>query len=144
MEKFTHLTRAFRMLIVIFLAFTMLSISTPASAGTITVDPGGGGDYTTIQDAINNATPGDTISISAGLYVENIMIDRHVKLIGAGSDADSASNTIITPFDPMTTVDIAASGISAADPLLLQDIRINYLKGNGTGKAAGICVSCKA
>ncbi len=48
----------------------------------IYVDPAGGGDYTTIQEAINAATPGDTIKVAPGTYLENLVIDKAVGLIG--------------------------------------------------------------
>ena len=41
--------------------------------------------YTTIQDAIDGAAPGDTITIAAGKYVENIVVDKPVTLEGAGN-----------------------------------------------------------
>lgn len=47
-------------------------------------------DYSTIQAAINAAINGDTISVSAGTYNENIIIDKSIKLIG-----ESVGNTII-------------------------------------------------
>ncbi len=59
--------------------------NTTVSAATIIVDQGSGGDYTTIQAAINAAIPGDTIYIWAGTYPENIVVNKQVTLIGNGT-----------------------------------------------------------
>jgi parallel beta-helix repeat protein len=54
---------------------------------TITVDAGGGADYTTIQAAIVSASAGDTIEVSAGTYTENINFNgKNISVIGAGPD----------------------------------------------------------
>lgn len=39
-------------------------------------------DFGTIQEAINNATLGDTISVSSGLYYERVIINKTVTLVG--------------------------------------------------------------
>ncbi len=44
------------------------------------------GDYSTIQAAIDAAGSGDTVSVAAGRYVENITIMEGIAVIGAGSD----------------------------------------------------------
>ncbi|MBN1920935.1 MAG: tandem-95 repeat protein [Anaerolineae bacterium] len=64
------------------------SLGVAATRAACTVDPGGGGDYTTIQDAINDTTC-DTITIAAGEYPESIVISRDVTLTGADAETTS-------------------------------------------------------
>ncbi len=52
----------------------------------ITVNDDGGADYNKIQDAINNATIGNTIYVWAGTYYENIIINKSITLIGNGTE----------------------------------------------------------
>jgi len=52
--------------------------------GTIIVNASGGGDYTHIQWAIDNATNGDEIHVMDGTYYENIIINKSISLIGTG------------------------------------------------------------
>ncbi|MEM6666004.1 MAG: hypothetical protein AAF638_06330, partial [Pseudomonadota bacterium] len=51
---------------------------------TFIVDAGGSGDFTTIQDAINAAAAGDTISILAGTYA-GASIDKGLTIVGDGA-----------------------------------------------------------
>ncbi len=51
----------------------------------IIVDDDGFGHYTKIQDAIDNATNGDTIYVMDGYYRETLWITFNIKLIGNGS-----------------------------------------------------------
>jgi parallel beta-helix repeat protein len=55
------------------------------AAKTLIVDSKGGGDHTTIQDAVNAAQAGDTIKVWAGNYKESITVSKKVELIGNGS-----------------------------------------------------------
>jgi len=43
-------------------------------------------DYSSIQDAINNAATGDTIYIKKGTYVENPIVNKSVSIIGENRD----------------------------------------------------------
>ena len=47
-------------------------------------------DYFTINEAIQNSSPGDTIFVKAGVYYENLVVDKSLNLIG-----ENPSNTII-------------------------------------------------
>jgi len=50
----------------------------------IYVDDDGGANYTKIQDAIDNATTGDTIIVYNGTYNENIIVNKKLDIIGSG------------------------------------------------------------
>ena len=43
---------------------------------------GSGGAYTSIQDAVDAANPGDTVFVYGGIYYENVIINTPVTLIG--------------------------------------------------------------
>jgi len=60
--------------------------ASPVLAGTIIVDQSGTGDYTTIQAAVTAADPNDVITVSAGTYTENVIIDKSLTMQGAGFD----------------------------------------------------------
>jgi parallel beta-helix repeat protein len=55
------------------------------AANSLYVSEIGAGNHTSIQDAIDNATSGDTIYVWAGEYFENIIINKTVTIIGNGS-----------------------------------------------------------
>ena len=42
--------------------------------------------YSSIQEAINNANEGDAIFVSSGTYVENVIVNKTVSLIGEGQE----------------------------------------------------------
>ncbi len=61
---------------------------TAATAGTITVDPAGGGDHTTIGAAVEAAIAGDEIFILAGTYDEEIdLTQKPLQLVGEHRDS---------------------------------------------------------
>lgn len=78
-------------IMIIFLLPLLVAVALQAEGKTITVDKSGSGDFTSIQDAINNASDGDTIFVKAGTYIENIVIEnKSVSLIG-----EDKENTVI-------------------------------------------------
>lgn len=74
---------------------------------TIIVDDDGTGDYTTIQDAIDNAGPGDYIIVKAGTYGDQLTIDVPGLTISAAS---GESPTIyVSSYD--VGIDVTAADI---------------------------------
>lgn len=69
------------LVLALVLSFSVVA-TTPVSAATLTVDtslPDTPPNYHTIQDAIDNADPGDTIEVAAGTYQERITIHAHLE-----------------------------------------------------------------
>jgi parallel beta-helix repeat protein len=44
-------------------------------------------DYATIQEAVNAAGAGDTVLVSAGVYYENLIINKYISLVGEDPDS---------------------------------------------------------
>jgi VCBS repeat-containing protein len=80
----------FQFLSIITILSMLITIPQPALAAGATINVPG--DYATIQAAINAASSGDIINILAGTYVENIVVDKPLTIMGAGQ-----GNTIIQP-----------------------------------------------
>jgi len=92
---------------IIIILGCILLFSLTSSADTISVDINGGGEYTSIQDAINAANESDTIEVSAGTYEENILINKTLNVIGSGKQ-----NTFLIGIDDMkNTVKITANNV---------------------------------
>lgn len=73
----------FRIGLIVILAFSFLagmSTPKPVSAATITVCSSGC-DYTTIQAAVDAANEGDEILVHAGTFVENVTLNKNLKLL---------------------------------------------------------------
>ena len=76
---------------------------TVRGASTITVPD----DYSTIQEAINNAVDGDTVFVKTGTYYEHIIVNRTVTLVG-----EDASTTIIDGSDTGHVVYIVQDNVN--------------------------------
>ena len=64
----------------------IIAILPEARAATLYVGGGGPGNYTLIQEAIDDASPGDTVFVYNGTYEENLVIGKPISLVGEGRD----------------------------------------------------------
>ena len=104
-----------------------------AEAATITVNASGGAMYTRIQDAINASNNNDTIIVAAGIYNENVIVNKSVNLTGAGANV-----TIINASDPNSHVIY----VSAKDGVNISDFTATGgTGGTHTSRSAGIYIS---
>lgn len=122
----------------------------------------GPGNYSKIQDAIDDASAGDTVFVYSGLYEENIIISTSIDLIGEGKDTTvidgmryssviviSADNTQIQNFTVQNAKeDIHSAGIQITDAgdVLVSDNIIQEnagfgisLQGSGTARTRIEC-----
>ena len=104
--------------VIVFIIMTIIIIQFKlASAETITVDDDQEADYSTLQDAIENATKGDVIMVGPGTYRENLVInvtitiqgaDRNETIIDGGENGDVltilANDTNITGLSIMNSI----------------------------------------
>ncbi|UCE37856.1 MAG: right-handed parallel beta-helix repeat-containing protein [Thermoplasmata archaeon] len=133
------------------IVFFMVEITSPVRGTTIYVDdvPGSGPgnpaeNYTTIQDAINAASPGSTVFVYNGTYFENIVVDRTLNLTGEDKNSTiidgSGSGDVVTitaDWVNMTGFTVTGGGggmsnggivLSNVDNCSVVD---NYVTGNG-------------
>jgi parallel beta-helix repeat protein len=72
--------------VVLGVLFAGMSLLPQARATTLQVGGVGPGNYTTIQSAIDDADPGDTIFVHSGTYPENVVVPKTLTLTGEDRD----------------------------------------------------------
>src|SRR5215210_357374 len=96
MAKTARWTIAVLLLVVLAL---VVPTSQVANAATIIVAPSGG-NFTTIQAAVNNASPGDVIAIKTGTYSENV----NLSLMGSAIAGTPGDLTLVAVDGPGTAI----------------------------------------
>ncbi len=92
-------------LLVICATILVLSFVATASATNWSVDGSGEADFSVIQEAINNASMGDTIIVHSGVYYEHVYVNKSVTLKGIDYpvvDANGSGSAITLNADGIT------------------------------------------
>ena len=119
---------------IISVTILVLCLVGPASSTNWSVDSSGGADSTGIQDAINNASAGDTINVYSGVYYEKLVVNKSITLKGNGQpvvDAGRNGDAITLTADGITLegFTVVNSGRSQSDA----GINVNSSNNNITG-----------
>jgi parallel beta-helix repeat protein len=97
-----------------------------AEPRTWIVDDDGPADFRTIQEAINAASPGDTIYVRAGAYYENVDANKSVSLIG-----EDKYSTIIDGKGVGTVVYVATNNLVICNFTIRNSGNIGHLGDSG-------------
>jgi nitrous oxidase accessory protein NosD len=115
----------------------------PARANTFNVP----GNFATIQDAINHVNAGDVIYVSAGVYEENIVVNKSVALIGDNQKAQitgTLSDSVRVEADNVTFMGFNISVPSLCRGIVVASASHVTICGNlidGITMAEGIVIS---
>ncbi len=137
-------------IIILFFALMLainLTIAGSVAAETIYVDDDGTGDFTTIQAALDSASPGDEIVVKPGTYTENVDVTKNVTIVSeSGNPADtivqaasSSDHVFHVTADGVKISGFSLTGASDGDSGIYLDgveyclIENNELSENGHG-----------
>jgi len=102
--------RSIQTICVIFLLI-LGATATQVSAAISTVGSNGEGNYTSIQEAVNNAQNGDTILVSPGVYRENVNVNKEVAILSSADlSGDRINRTYVIGAVPTNDVFTIRSG----------------------------------
>ena len=116
--------------LVILFVFIIMTAGIVA-ADIVTVDDSGGANYTSIQDAVNNANNGDTILVYSGLYTENLYVKKELTIRSNYGNPDDtivqAANSSIHVFnvtaDSVTISGFKITGAASKSGIFLEGVK---------------------
>ncbi len=90
-QRMKKVEQGFRLTVIalLLLLLLLIALELPASATELLV--GQEESYKTIQDAVNAASPGDTIIVARGTYSENVFVNKPLTI----KSSDGAPSTIV-------------------------------------------------
>jgi len=111
-----------------------IETSSSASRGPwLYVGGSGPGNYTRIQDAIDNASDGDTIFVYSGVYYEHVVVNKTIDLIGEDKDTTVIDGGLIGVVIYVSSDGITISGFTVQNGdngILLDSSSNNTIMGN--------------
>ncbi|MDY9927181.1 NosD domain-containing protein [Methanosarcina sp.] len=90
--------------ICILLSYVLVAAVAQADATIINVDINGVGNYSSIQEAIDNAQNGDTILVSQGVYQENIEVNKELRILSHSTLSGDQNKTYVIGVIPKANV----------------------------------------
>src|ERR687888_2269347 len=114
----------------------------PALAATLCVGPGPG-CYATIQEALNAAHDGDTITVGVSTFAGGITIEKSVRLVGAGVGATTiqGGGPAITIGSDLSHPTVSISGVTVTGGRNESSPGPSFAAGGGVQIAAGANVT---
>ena len=94
------------------IVFLPTVICEETSGNTLYVGGSGLGNYSRIQDSIDNASSGDTVYVYNGTYYENIVVDKSMNLIGEGKDDTTIDGSVADNVIIITADKVAITGFT--------------------------------
>jgi uncharacterized RmlC-like cupin family protein len=90
-----------------------------------------------IQDGVNLVSSRGMVNIAAGTYNENLIVNKLLTLLGAGSGDDTRFNTLINAADKSKSViSIVTGGTSEDNRLIVKDLQVT-----GATSSSGISIN---
>jgi len=124
---------AIAVIVVLFLLEIITISPSMTAVKTIFVDDDGNADFTHIQDAINSANENDIIYVYNGTYIEHIIINKSIHLIG-----ENTQTTIIKSLEKkdiiqvLDTYLVTISGFTIQNDLEFQEYLAGIFLKNST------------
>lgn len=103
----------------------ILLLCLQARAAILTVDPAGGGDYTTLREAMAGANSGDTVVAMPGYYQENISFGGKAIILRAAAGPD------YTVIDGGDTTDESTVAFVSGEPVGAALVGFTVTNGHG-------------
>ncbi len=131
---------ASRIIILVAIALIAITVYSSASAKEITACSGSETNFGTIQEAVNNASPGDVILVLPGIYNETV--DVNVEDLSILSKSRNPEDTVVKAFS-VSASNVTISGLSIQEYIstsINQEVRYCIIKNNrflGTGSDIG-------
>ncbi len=125
---------------------TLTFLPDAAMGATLYVGGVGPGNYTTIQSAVNDANPGDTVFVYGGTYAEDVSIFKSLTLLGEDRHSTvirgtGTADTLLVTTDNVTISGFTVENSGSVDDeagirlFFVQDCHLtnNILSGNSIG-----------